>query len=163
MFAKKPPPEPKLPGVPPILRLSGPAAPAASVIDAPLQNPPPIALPEPMDVVAEVAPTDRIAHAILAQAFREGADEIALTPDGKALVVEYLVAGEWRETMSIPLHVAPGLGAAFKTLAGLPVWEHRMMLHGLIVVQYGAADYDVHLSITPARHGENVALRMEAV
>ena len=155
MFAKKQlPPEPKLPEPPPVLQISEPEELAASIAEA--------------KGILEPAPTekvrnDRFAHDLITQAFHEGAEHISLTPDTKALEVQYLIAGEWRTVIRFPVKRAPGLGIAFKTLAGLPVWEHRMALEGLIVVQYGAADYDVYVSITPTRYGEKIALRIEAV
>jgi general secretion pathway protein E len=160
MFAKKPLPEPKPLGLPPILRIDG--------LHITLEQPPPPGLspepsPEPSQAISEQAPSGHIAQAVIAQAFREGATEITLTPDVESLVVHYLVADEWRHTMTIPAQIAPGLGGAFKGLAGLPVWEHRMALQGLIVVQYGTSDFDVHIAITPTRHGEKIALRMKAV
>jgi len=141
MFAKKPPPEPNLPSLPPILRLGGSGQ---------------------LEPISQQTSHDRVAQAVITQAFGERAEQITLTPDGEALVVHFFIAGEWKPTMTIPAQIAPGLGGAFKALAGLPVWEHRLALEGLIVVQYGATDYDVHMSITPTRHGEKIALRMAA-
>ena len=155
MFAKKPPIEPKLPDVPPVLRISGPPI----ILE---QQSPPGAMPQPLESISQVAPNDRIAYVIIAQAFREDAEQITLTPDGQALLVHYLIADEWKETMRIPAEVAPGVVTAFKSLAGLPIWEHRMALQGLIVVQYGSVDYDVHVFITPTRQGEKITLRIES-
>lgn len=153
MFAKKQlPPEPKAPE-PPILQISGPEDPDASIVDV-------------FHPYAEQESNDRLVQAIIAEAFHEGADQVSLTPamyalDENALEVQYLIAGEWRNTFYIPIRPGLEIALAFKTLAGLPLWEHRMVLEGLIVVRYGAADYDVHLSITPTRHGEKITLLIE--
>ena len=163
MFAKKPMPAPTTPSVPPVLHISGPmdrpknARPAAVpplTADAP---------PEPLERISHDAPRHRIAQMIIAQALREGASEITLTPNEDALLVHYLIAGTWLLTMTIPLSVASGLVSAFKTLAGLPIWEHRMALQGLIPVHCALGNYDVHIFITPTRHGEKITMQIEKV
>ncbi len=141
MFAKKPPPEPNLSCVPPTLRLSA----SGQLIS-----------------ISQKAPNDRIAHATIAQAFRESAEQIRLTPNENGTVVHYLIGSNWNHTMTLPVDVAPGVTTAFKTLAGLPVWEHRMALAGLLLVRCGEQDYDVALEIVPTRHGEKLTLRIEA-
>ena len=164
MFAKKQlPPEPKLPEPPPVLKISEPEDPAASIADVEAEE---MVIIEPLP--SEKESNARLAQHVIAQALHDGAEQVSLTPvmyapDRKALEVQYAIAGEWWNSFRIPIHIAPGLGIAFKALAGLPVWEHRMALEGLIVVQYGAADYDFHLSITPTRYGEKIGLRIEAV
>lgn len=167
MFAKKPPPEPKMPSLPPVLHISGPMDPPKLVRPAP--PPAPInAPPEPpeqmsgLERISEHPPHHRIAQAVITQALREGATEITMTPNETVSIVQYLVAGEWKHTMSIPISVLPGLTSAFKTLAGLPIWEHRMKLEGLIPVKCTLGEYNMQITITPTRHGEKIAMRIEA-
>jgi len=161
MFAKKPPTEPVPPSPPPVLHLHGPMDPPELV--RPIPPPAPAAAPpEPLERISEHPPHHRIAEAIIAQALREGATEIMLTPNETVMDVQYLIAGEWRETMHIPVEVVPGLVSAFKTLAGLPIWEHRMKMEGLISVKCALGDYDVQITITATRHGEKIAMRIEA-
>lgn len=160
MFAKKPP-EPTSPALPSILSLSGPMDPPTLVRPA---APPPTADDAPpggLERISELAPRHRIAQMIIAQALREGASEITLTPNNTVNVVQYLIADEWHHTMSIPLQISPGLVSAFKTLAGLPIWEHRMKLEGLIPVECALGEYDVQILITPTRRGEKIAMRIE--
>ena len=163
MFAKKPPPEPNTPSLPSVLHISGPMDPTNLVRPA-VPPPSPIAdaPPEPLERIAHHPPHHRIAEAIIGQAFREKASEITLTPNETVGIVQYLVAGEWRHTMSIPGEVLPGVMSAFKTLAGLPIWEHRMRLEGFIPVHCALGEYDVQITITPTRHGEKIAMWVEA-
>ncbi len=161
MFAKKPPTEPTPPSPPPVLRIRGPMDPPELVRPAP----PPAAAdasPEPLERIEHHPPHHRIAEAIIAQALREGASEITMTPSATVMDVQYFLADKWRETMHIPAEVLPGLVSAFKTLAGLPIWEHRMKLEGLIPVECALGGFDVQITITPTRHGEKIAMRIEA-
>ena len=157
MFTKKPP-EPISPSLPPVLHLSGSMEPP-SVRPAP----PPVAdaPPEPLERISEQAPTRRIAEAIIAQALREGASEITLTPSETVNAVHYLIEGKWLDTMNVPIQISPGLVSAFKTLAGLPIWEHRMRLEGFIPVNCALGDYDVPITIIPTRYGERITMRIE--
>ncbi len=161
MFVKKPPTEPTPPSLPPVLHISGPMDPPKLVRPAP----PPAsadAPPEPLERISEHPPHHRIAEAVIAQALREGASEITMTPNETVSTVQYLITGQWRDTMSIPVDILPGLTSAFKMLAGLPVWEHRMALQGLIPVECAPGSFDMQLFITPTRHGEKIAMRIEA-
>jgi type II secretory ATPase GspE/PulE/Tfp pilus assembly ATPase PilB-like protein len=161
MFAKKPPLEPTPPSLPPVLHIHGPMDPPELV--RPIPPPAPAdAPPEPLERISEHPPYHRIAEAIIRQALRERAAEIRITPNETVSIVQYLVAGEWQETMRIPIDILPGLVSAFKTLAGLPIWEHRMKLAGLIPVECALGAYDIQITIIPTRHGEKIAMRIEA-
>ncbi len=145
MWKPKPPslPEPTPPTPPPVLRLGK------------------IEQQEDGGRITERTPTFRIAHGIIAQALREQANQIRLTPQGDSTDVDYLVNGEWRQTMHIPHQNVPGLLATFKEMAGLPDWEHRMVLQGLIAVRSEGIDYDVLVFVTPTRQGEMILMRIE--
>ncbi len=111
--------------------------------------------------ISERTPTFRIAHGIIAQALREQAAQIRLTPQGDKTDVDYLVNGEWQTTMHIPHQNVPGLFATFKELAGLPDWKHRMALQGLIAVRRDSIDYDIIVFVTPTRQGEMILMRID--
>ena len=113
--------------------------------------------------VTERTPTFRISHGIIAQALREQAAQIRLTPQGEKTDVDYLINGNWQTTMHIPHQNVPGLFATFKELAGLPDWEHRMALQGLIAVRSEGVDYDVLIFVVPTRQGETILMQIQTL
>lgn len=99
---------------------------------------------------------------ILQEALRLGATDIHLEPYPNSIRLRYRVDGIL-ETVPVPddlrkLHEA--IVSRLKIMAGLNISERRLPHDGRIAMKTGTSEYDLRVSIMPAKHGEAVALRI---
>ena len=99
---------------------------------------------------------------ILQEALRLRATDVHLEPYQDTIRLRYRVDGIL-ETVPVPadmrhLHVA--VVSRLKIMAGLNIAEKRLPHDGRIAMKTADEEYDLRVSILPARHGEAVSLRI---
>ncbi len=106
-------------------------------------------------------PIARIANTILLYAAKDGASEIAVESQLRALRVRYLINGEWHEQMKIPSYVGDELAAEFKGRAGLDVAQKRQMQQGFLATRVDEQEQVWRTATLPSAWGEAIVLRAE--
>lgn len=109
---------------------------------------------------AEEAPIIRIAYTIVQQAIRDGASDIHVEPDRRALRVRYRIDGVLHEVMPLPKYIEKPLVSRFKIMADMNIAERRVPQDGRIPIRWDNKDYDLRVSCLPTIHGEKIVMRI---
>ena len=109
---------------------------------------------------ADDAPAIRLINGIIAEAVRRGVSDIHIEPYESGLVVRMRVDGVLRESLRMPVHVAPVVVSRIKVMARLDIAERRVPQDGRIGLTLGGKLLDVRVSTLPSRAGERVVLRI---
>ena len=99
---------------------------------------------------------------ILQEALRLKATDIHLEPYANSVRLRYRVDGIL-ETVPVPAdmrQLQPAVVSRLKIMAGLNIAEKRLPHDGRIAMKTGQEEYDLRVSIMPAKYGEAVCLRI---
>lgn len=99
---------------------------------------------------------------ILQEALRLHATDIHLEPYATSIRLRYRVDGIL-ETVPVPpdmRHLHPAVVSRLKIMAGLNISEKRLPHDGRIAMKTGEEEYDLRVSIVPAKYGEAACLRI---
>ena len=99
---------------------------------------------------------------ILQEALRLKATDIHLGPYANSVRLRYRVDGIL-ETVPVPAdmrQLQPAVVSRLKIMAGLNIAEKRLPHDGRIAMKTGQEEYDLRVSIMPAKYGEAVCLRI---
>lgn len=99
---------------------------------------------------------------ILQEALRLRATDIHLEPHANSIRLRYRVDGIL-ETVPVPAdmrHLHAAVVSRLKIMAGLNIAEKRLPHDGRIAMKTGDEEYDLRVSILPAKHGEAACLRI---
>jgi len=106
-------------------------------------------------------PIIRLCDYIIADAVRQRASDIHITPYEKEMVVKYRIDGSLIKFPAPPARAKRHVAARFKILSKtMNIIERRLPQDGRIHLQVGAKSVDVRISTMPTRWGENIVMRI---
>ena len=120
---------------------------------------------EEMDVgqlmnMAEGAPAVRMVSWIVAQAVREGASDIHISPEADYVQLRFRIDGKLREVPAPPKGLHLSIVSRIKILSQLDISVSRIPQDGRFTVMLDNREINVRVSTIPTTHGENLVLRL---
>ena len=106
------------------------------------------------------APVVRLVNQILAQAVRERASDIHLSPMTNTIQMRYRIDGELREFPTPPKSVFLTVLSRLKLLANMDITVARIPQGGRFSFVLDGKEVNVRASTLPTIHGENLVLRL---
>jgi type IV pilus assembly protein PilB len=106
------------------------------------------------------APVVRLVNQILAQAVRERASDIHLSPMTNTIQMRYRIDGELREFPTPPKSVFLTVLSRLKLLANMDITVARIPQDGRFSFVLDGKEVNVRASTLPTIHGENLVLRL---
>ncbi|MGM0425569.1 MAG: GspE/PulE family protein, partial [Thermodesulfobacteriota bacterium] len=109
---------------------------------------------------ADQAPVIKLVNSILAQAVKQGASDVHLSPEKKRVQTRFRVDGKLREVPSPPKNMMSSIISRIKVLAGMDISVSRMPQDGRFTVGIKGREIHIRASCIPTIYGENVVLRL---
>ncbi|MEW5725485.1 MAG: ATPase, T2SS/T4P/T4SS family, partial [Thermodesulfobacteriota bacterium] len=110
--------------------------------------------------MAEEAPVVRLVNSILAQAVREGASDVHISPEKDFIAIRFRVDGKLQQVPSPPRALFLPIVSRLKLLGNLDIAVSRIPQDGRFTVNMGNNEINVRVSSIPTIYGENVVLRL---
>ncbi len=110
--------------------------------------------------MAGEAPVIRLVNSIFAQAIREGASDVHISPQQNSMQVRFRMDGKLHEVPSPPKALALPITARIKILANLDITVSRIPQDGRFTLKMEKREINVRVSTMPTIYGENVVLRL---
>jgi len=110
--------------------------------------------------MAEGAPVVRMVSWILAQAVREGASDVHISPEGDFVQLRFRIDGKLREVPAPPKNMHLSIVSRIKILSQLDISVSRIPQDGRFTVMLDNREINIRVSTIPTTHGENVVLRL---
>jgi type IV pilus assembly protein PilB len=110
--------------------------------------------------MAGEAPVVRLVNSIFAQAIRERASDIHVSPQQNSMQVRFRMDGKLHEVPSPPKSLALPIIARIKILANMDITVSRIPQDGRFNLKMDKREINVRVSSIPTIHGENVVLRL---
>ncbi len=110
--------------------------------------------------MAEEAPVVRIVNSIIAQAVREGASDIHISPEAEKAQLRFRVDGKLHEVPSPPKALMLPIVSRIKILSNMDISVSRVPQDGRFTVRMDKREINVRASSLPTIYGENVVLRL---
>lgn len=109
---------------------------------------------------SEDAPVVRLINALLQEAIKEGASDIHIETQERALKVRFRIDGILRDMVEPKRGLAPLLVSRIKVMARLDIAEKRLPQDGRVSLRVGGHEVDVRVSTIPSQYGERVVMRL---
>lgn len=106
------------------------------------------------------APVVRLINALLQEAIKEGASDIHIETQERALKVRFRIDGILRDMVEPKRALAPLLVSRIKVMARLDIAEKRLPQDGRVSLRVGGHEVDVRVSTIPSQYGERVVMRL---
>ncbi|MEI7673650.1 MAG: ATPase, T2SS/T4P/T4SS family, partial [Deltaproteobacteria bacterium] len=110
--------------------------------------------------MAGEAPVIRLVNSIFAQAIREGASDVHISPQNNNLQVRFRIDGKLHEVPSPPKSLFLPIIARMKILANMDITVSRVPQDGRFTLRLEKREINVRVSSMPTIYGENVVLRL---
>lgn len=110
--------------------------------------------------IAQDLPVIKILETFLQYAIAEGASDVHIEALEDSMVVRFRVDGLLRDVITLPKTLQKAIVARIKILSDLKIDEHRIPQDGRFKFQMDEEVVSIRVSIMPAFHDENVALRL---
>jgi len=110
--------------------------------------------------MAQEAPVVRLVNSILAQAAREGASDIHISPEAKTVQLRFRIDGKLHEVPSPPRSMILPIVSRLKILSNMDISVTRVPQDGRFTVRMENREINVRASVIPTIHGENAVLRL---
>lgn len=110
--------------------------------------------------MAEEAPVVRIVNSIIAQAVREGASDIHISPEAEKTQLRFRVDGRLREVPSPSKALMLPIVSRLKILSNMDISISRIPQDGRFTVKMDKREINVRASSLPTIYGENIVLRL---
>ncbi|MFZ4437567.1 MAG: GspE/PulE family protein [Syntrophales bacterium] len=110
--------------------------------------------------MAGEAPVIRLVNSIFAQAIREGASDVHISPQNNNLQVRFRIDGKLHEVPSPPKSLFLPIVARMKILANMDITISRIPQDGRFTLRLEKREINVRVSSMPTIYGENVVLRL---
>jgi type IV pilus assembly protein PilB len=118
---------------------------------------------EPAAMVRETAsdsPTVKLVNSIISQAVEDGASDVHLEPERRAMRVRFRIDGVLAETTTIPARMVAGVVSRVKIMTGMDIAEKRVPQDGRVSLRAAAREIDVRAVTIPSVQGEGVVMRL---
>jgi type IV pilus assembly protein PilB len=110
--------------------------------------------------MAGEAPVVRLVNSIFAQAIREGASDVHISPQAASMQVRFRIDGKLHEVPSPPKALFLPIVARMKILANIDITVSRVPQDGRFTLRMEKREINVRVSSMPTIHGENIVLRL---
>jgi type IV pilus assembly protein PilB len=120
----------------------------ADVLVASLQN------------MAGEAPVIRLVNTIFAQAVREGASDVHISPQQNSVQVRFRIDGKLHDVPAPPKSIFLPIVARIKILANMDITVSRVTQDGRFTLKIDKKEINVRVSSIPTIYGENMVLRL---
>ncbi len=110
--------------------------------------------------MVEEAPVIRLVNSILAQAVREGASDIHISPEKDFVQVRFRVDGRLHEVPAPPKSMILLIISRLKILANMDIARSRIPQDGRFTVKMDNKEINIRASTIPTIYGENLVLRL---
>ncbi|HPT16100.1 MAG TPA: GspE/PulE family protein, partial [Kiritimatiellia bacterium] len=110
--------------------------------------------------MAEGAPVIRMVNWILAQAVREGASDIHISPEAAHVQLRFRIDGKLREVPAPPKNLHLSIVSRIKILSQMDIAISRVPQDGRFTVKLDNREINVRVSTVPTTNGENIVLRL---
>lgn len=106
------------------------------------------------------SPVIRFVNYLIYNAVKEGASDIHIEPQEKAMQVRYRIDGVLFDAMNPPAHMKNAIVSRLKIMANLDIAERRIPQDGRIRAMVHGRKLDLRMSTLPMVSGEKVVLRI---
>ncbi len=110
--------------------------------------------------MAGEAPIVRLVNSIFAQAVREGASDVHVSPQKNSIQVRFRIDGKLHEVPSPPKSLFLPIIARIKILANMDITVTRIPQDGRFTLKMEKKEINVRVSSIPTIYGENIVLRL---
>jgi type IV pilus assembly protein PilB len=110
--------------------------------------------------MAGEAPVIRLANSIFAQAVRDGASDIHISPQQNTVQLRFRIDGKLLEVPSPPKSLFLPIIARMKILANMDITISRIPQDGRFTLKIEKKEINVRVSSIPTIYGENIVLRL---
>lgn len=110
--------------------------------------------------MAEEAPVIRLVNSILAQAVREKASDVHVSPEDKSVSLRFRIDGNLVEMPAPPKAMVLPIISRLKILSRMDIAMSRIPQDGRFTVKMDNKDINIRASVIPTVHGENLVLRL---
>jgi type IV pilus assembly protein PilB len=110
--------------------------------------------------MAGEAPIVILVNSIFAQAVREGASDVHVSPQKNSIQIRFRIDGKLHEVPSPPKTLFWPIVARIKILANMDITVTRVPQDGRFTLRMENKEINVRVSSIPTIHGENVVLRL---
>jgi type IV pilus assembly protein PilB len=110
--------------------------------------------------MAGEAPVVRLANSIFAQAIRDGASDIHISPQQNTVQLRFRIDGKLMEVPSPPKSLFLPIIARMKILANMDITISRIPQDGRFTLKIDKKEINVRVSSIPTIYGENLVLRL---
>jgi len=110
--------------------------------------------------MAGEAPVIRLVNTIFAQAVREGASDIHISPQQNNIQVRFRIDGKLHDVPAPPKSVFLPIVARIKILANMDITMSRVTQDGRFTLKMDRKEINVRVSSIPTIYGENMVLRL---
>ncbi len=110
--------------------------------------------------MAQEAPVIRLVNSLLAQAIREKASDVHLSPEKKQVQLRFRIDGVMQEKPAPPKSMFLPVVSRLKILANMDIASSLVPQDGRFTVTMQGKEINVRASSLPTIHGENLVLRL---
>lgn len=110
--------------------------------------------------MAGEAPVIKLVNSIFAQAIREGASDIHISPEKNSLQIRFRIDGKLHDVPSPPKSLFLPIIARLKILANMDITLSRIPQDGRFTLKMDRKEINIRVSTMPTIHGENIVLRL---
>jgi type IV pilus assembly protein PilB len=110
--------------------------------------------------LAGEAPVVRLANSIFAQAIRDGASDVHISPQQNSVQLRFRIDGKLMEVPSPPKSLFLPIVARMKILANMDITVSRIPQDGRFTLKLDKKEINVRVSSIPTIYGENLVLRL---
>jgi len=110
--------------------------------------------------MAEEAPVIRLVNTILAQAVRDGASDVHISPEKQYVQIRFRVDGKLREVPAPSKTMIMPMISRLKILSNMDIASSRVPQDGRFTVMLNNKEINIRTSTIPTIYGENVVLRL---
>jgi type IV pilus assembly protein PilB len=110
--------------------------------------------------MAEDAPVIRLVNSLLAQAIRDKASDIHVSPEKNSVQVRFRIDGKLQEVPGPPKNMFLPVVSRLKILANMDIATARVPQDGRFTVNMEGREINVRTSTMPTIHGENIVMRL---
>lgn len=110
--------------------------------------------------MAGEAPVVRLANSIFAQAVKDGASDIHISPQQNTVQLRFRIDGKLLEVPSPPKALFLPIIARMKILANMDITMSRVPQDGRFTLKMDNKEINVRASVIPTIYGENLVLRL---
>jgi type IV pilus assembly protein PilB len=110
--------------------------------------------------LAGEAPVVRLANSIFAQAIRDGASDVHISPQQNSVQLRFRIDGKLMEVPSPPKSLFLPIIARMKILSNMDITISRIPQDGRFTLKLDKKEINVRVSSIPTIYGENMVLRL---